>query len=117
MIANTISDDRLFIISTHQVKDVANLIDPIIILENGKVLFNQSVENISKKLSFDLEQGIGEPQGALYSERIPGGFKTVRPNTSGRESEIDLESLFNTIILNQENINKLFQKEIYHESN
>jgi len=117
MIANTISDDRLFIISTHQVKDVANLIDPIIILENGKVLFNQSVENISKKLSFDLEQGIGEPQGTLYSERIPGGFKTVRPNTSGRESEIDLESLFNTIILNQENINKLFQKEIYHESN
>lgn len=117
MIANAISDERLFIISTHQVKDVANLIDPIIILENGKVLFNESVENISKKLSFDLEQGLGEPQGALYSERIPGGYKTVRPNTTGRESEIDMESLFNTIILNQENINKLFQKEIYHESN
>jgi len=117
MISNAISDDRLFIISTHQVKDVANLIDPIIILENGKVLFNESVERISQKLSFDLEQGIAEPQDAMFSERIPGGYKTVRENKSGVESEIDIEALFNTIVLNQEKINQLFQKEMYHESN
>lgn len=117
MIANAISDDRLFIISTHQVKDVANLIDPIIILENGKVLFSESVERISQKLSFELEQGIAEPQGALYSERIPGGFRTVRENKSGAESEIDLEALFNTIVMNQEKIDHLFQKKIEHESN
>ena len=117
MITNAISDDRLFIISTHQVKDVSNLIDPIIILENGKVIFNQSVENISKQLSFELEQGIGEPKDVLFSERIPGGYKTVRINESGHESEIDLESLFNTIVMNPDKINNLFQKEIYHESN
>jgi len=117
MITNVISDDRLFIISTHQVKDVSNLIDPIIVLENGKVLFNQSVENISKRLSFDLEQGIGEPQGVLFSERIPGGYKTVRINESGHESELDLESLFNTIVLNPDLIHNLFQKELHHESN
>lgn len=117
MIANAISDDRLFIISTHQVKDVSNLIDPIIILEDGKILFNESVERISQKLSFDLEQGLAEPQGALFSERIPGGYKTVRENKSGHDSEIDLEALFNTIVMNQEKINHLFQKEIQHESN
>jgi len=117
MIANAIAEDRLFIISTHQVKDVANLIDPIIILENGKILFNESVANISQKLSFDLEQGLEEPKGALFSERIPGGYKTVRENQSGRESEIDLEALFNTIVLNPEKINQLFQKEVYHGSN
>ena len=115
MIANAISDDRLFIISTHQVKDVANLIDPIIILENGKVLFNESVAEISKKLTFDLEQGIAEPKDVLYSERIPGGFKTVRENKSIIESEIDLEALFNAIILNQEKIYKLFQKVEHYE--
>ena len=117
MIANAISEDRLFIISTHQVKDVANLIDPIIILEDGKILFNESVERISQKLSFDLEQGLAEPQDALFSERIPGGYKTVRENKSGNESEIDLEALFNTIVMNQEKINHLFQKELQYESN
>ena len=117
MIANAISDDRLFIISTHQVKDVSNLIDPIIIVEDGKILFNESVERISKKLHFDLEQGLAEPQDALFSERIPGGFKTVRENKTGEESEIDLEALFNTIVMNRETINHLFQKELQHESN
>jgi len=116
MISHAISEDRLFIISTHQVKDVANLIDPIIILENGKVLFNESVEHISQKLSFDLEQGMSKPQDALFSERIPGGYKTVRENKSGVESELDLEALFNTIILNQEKIDHLFQKDVHHES-
>lgn len=117
MIANAISEDRLFIISTHQVKDVANLIDPIIVLENGKILFNESVESISQKLTFDLEASASEPKDVLFSERIPGGYKTVRENRDGVESELDLEALFNTIILNQEKLNHLFQKELHHESN
>lgn len=116
MIANAISEDRLFIISTHQVKDVSNLIDPIIILEDGKILFNESVERISQKLSFDLEQGLAEPQDAMFSERIPGGYTTVRENKTGNESEIELEALFNTIVMNQEKINYLFQKEQQHET-
>lgn len=117
MIANAISDDRLFIISTHQVKDVANLIDPIIVLENGKILFNESVERISQKLTFDIEASASEPTDVFYSERIPGGYKTVRENLSGVESELDLEALFNTIVFNQEKINHLFQKEVRHASN
>ena len=79
------------------------------------MLFNESVAEISKKLTFDLEQGIAEPKDVLYSERIPGGFKTVRENKSIIESEIDLEALFNAIILNQEKIYKLFQKVEHYE--
>ena len=68
-------------------------------------------------MSFDLEQGLAEPKDVMYSERIPGGYKTVRENKNGAESEIDLEALFNTIVMNQEKINHLFQKELQHESN
>ena len=41
------------IISTHQVKDVENLIDPIVILDHDEVLLNATFEEISSKLYFD----------------------------------------------------------------
>jgi ABC-2 type transport system ATP-binding protein len=55
-IAKAMNEDRTILISTHQVKDVENLIDPIIVLENGKIVFNQSIESISNNLSMKKVQ-------------------------------------------------------------
>ena len=53
-IAENITEEQTVIISTHQVKDLESIIDPIIILDHKGVLLNRSVEEISEKLHFSL---------------------------------------------------------------
>jgi ABC-2 type transport system ATP-binding protein len=48
VVAGAATDDNTFIISTHQVRDLENLIDPIIILDQKDVLLNHSMEEIIK---------------------------------------------------------------------
>ena len=87
-------EDSVVLISTHQVRDLENVIDPIIILDKRNVLLNASIEEISEKLYFDYGSEIKE--GALYSELTPGGCIQVFPNSTGKESKVNIEALFNT---------------------
>ena len=89
------SDDSTLLISTHQVRDLEALIDPIIILDRRDVLLNASLDEITEKLYFDYSTTI-DPD-ALYSELIPGGCIQVVPNTTGVESKVNIEALFNTV--------------------
>jgi ABC-2 type transport system ATP-binding protein len=52
ILAEALEENRCFIISTHQVKDLDNLIDRITIIDEGRILFDEDVENISKRLLF-----------------------------------------------------------------
>ena len=94
------------IISTHQVKDVENLIDPIVILSHNAVLLDATVQRITEKLFF--EYGGAERPEALYSEMLPGGYLNVLPNTTGEESQLNIEALFNAVLRNKEKIKELF---------
>lgn len=85
------SEDATVVISTHQVKDLENVIDPVIILDRQDVLLNASIAQISEKLFFDY--GTEVNPDALYSEFIPGGCIQVIPNTDGRESKVNIEAL------------------------
>ena len=106
VIAKHANDDRTIIISTHQVKDVENLIDPIIILDHDEVLLKASFREITDKLYFDY--GMEKDDTALYSEMIPGGFVNVIRNTEGMDSKVSIEVLFNTVMKNKETIKQLF---------
>lgn len=99
-------EEQTIIISTHQVKDVENLIDPIIIISNNSVLLNASVEEITDKLYF--EYGGQQRADALYSEMMPGGFLNVMVNNNLGESQINIEGLFNAVLRNQSTIRTLF---------
>jgi ABC-2 type transport system ATP-binding protein len=94
------------IISTHQVKDVENLIDPIVILDHDEVLLNATFEEISQRLYF--EYGAEKSDEALYSEMIPGGYINVIPNTFNMESKVNVEALFNAVRCNKKKIREIF---------
>jgi len=96
ILAGSLDEDQLVIISTHQVKDVENLIDKIIILDNGKVIFQQTIEEISNKVCFTNETS-ADVDGAIYSEAVPGGYRVMIPKDE-TETEIDIGLLFNAII-------------------
>ncbi|MDD7712164.1 MAG: ATP-binding cassette domain-containing protein [Alistipes sp.] len=100
------SDDSTIVISTHQVRDLENIIDPIIILDRQDVLLNASVEEITSKLYFDYGTQL-HPE-SLYSEQLPGGFIQVYPNSTGEDSKINVEALFNAVHKNKELIKGMF---------
>lgn len=97
-IAAGMSEERNIIISTHQVRDIDQLLDHIIIINDNEVLLNHDINEISKNLYFtnvDSNQAIPE---ALYSHSTIYGTSAILPNTNKLESDINLETLFNLAI-------------------
>lgn len=110
VIANAIHEERSFVISTHQVRDMENLIDPIIILEEGRIVFLQAYEQIAKKIAFSKQKETAEEADWVYHETSTlGGYAVVSANTSREESKVNLELLFNAVIWNRDGINQLFK--------
>lgn len=107
ILSRRLEDRNTIIISTHQVKDVENLIDPIVILSNNAVLLDASVQCIQEKLFF--EYGGEKRQDALYSEMQPGGYLNVIPNNTGEESQLNIEALFNAVLRNKNIFKELFK--------
>ncbi|RPH47282.1 MAG: ABC transporter ATP-binding protein [Desulfobacteraceae bacterium] len=108
-VASCLEDDRILIISTHQARDLESLIDPIIIIDEGRMIFNQSTEAISSKLKVIHQPGPPGEGEALFSEKTLEGFMVVAENHDNEESHIDLEMLFNTVINNSARISRIFQ--------
>ena len=106
MIARTISDNQCLIISTHQVPDFENLLDAVIILGQHKVLLNSTMEEITTKLVFT--QTKIEPLNALYSKQTIQGYSSVLVNYYGKESTVNIDSLYNAVLENYEIIRNLF---------
>jgi ABC-2 type transport system ATP-binding protein len=100
LIAEALTDERLFIISTHQVQDVASLIDPIVILHGGEVLLNHTLGEIAARIrmTHSATRPAADAAGLLYAEPAIGGFWTVWRDEDSGEGRIDLEVLFNTIV-------------------
>lgn len=102
-------EDSTIIIATHQVRDLENIIDPIIILDRNEVLLNASVEEITGKLFFDYDSTRRED--ALYCEPTPEGLIQVAVNSEGLDSKVNIEALFNTVDKNKELIKSVFNHE------
>ena len=106
IIAAAYDSQRCIIISTHQVRDLENLIDPIIILDRNQVLLNNSVEEITQKLLF--AHTAYKPEDTLYMEQTMQGYSSVSINQYGEESSLNIEALFNAVVNNKAKIKKLF---------
>ncbi len=95
VLAGSLDEEQLVIISTHQVKDVENLIDRIIMLESGRFIMQKDLYEISSKLNFSIVSS-DEGEEVLYSEMVPGGYKIITPQVNG-DSSVDIELLFNAV--------------------
>ena len=111
IVASAIHEDRCFVISTHQARDMENLIDPIIILDEGKIIFFQNYEEISKRLTIDRTSKLPNDDELVYAESTFGGYTIIKKNTENSETNMNLELLFNAVVSNQEKINRIFKDE------
>jgi ABC-2 type transport system ATP-binding protein len=109
IVANAIHEERSFIISTHQVRDMENLIDPVIILDDGDVVFFEGYENISRKLAITRETTLPDKKILVYAESYLGAYSVVKENTTMEETSMNLEILFNAVVSNKSRIREIFK--------
>jgi ABC-2 type transport system ATP-binding protein len=111
LIASVMNEGRTIIISTHQVRDLENLIDKIIIVDNGTLLLNASLTDISGRLCFKTVGEVDETSKVLYAEETLKGISVVQENVEGEESKVNLEQLFNAVTENPEVIKSIFSNQ------
>jgi len=106
IMASALTEDRCIIISTHQVRDLDNLIDTVIMLDENDVALKASVEEITTKLTFKKVKEIDE--SIFYAEPSLSGYNAVMPNYHHEESKLDMELLFNAILAEKTKFKPLF---------
>lgn len=95
VISSVASDDRTIIISSHQVRDLDQILDHILILEGSRILVDASISKITERLSFGR---LTPSDVAIYSEQSIYGTVGVQANTANTETQLDIELLFNATI-------------------
>lgn len=98
ILVGSVTEEQLVVISTHQVKDIDSVIDTVIVLDNGNVVFNESTNDILQKFNFETVPSLQNIKDLLYNESCPSGYKIITPAAKNYSSVIDLELLFNAII-------------------
>lgn len=107
-IASSATDDKIIVISTHQVRDIDRILDHIIIMDEHKVLLNSSINEISSKLAFIATADRELIDKALISQPAVGGAQIVIANDGTYDTEVNLESLFELVTTRRDLINALF---------
>lgn len=108
MIAAAVTPGSSIVISTHQVNDLEDMVDNVIILDRHEIIFNQLTETIVNKLHFSTQSAYDSDKEILYSEQGTEGYQTIRENKLGEKSKLDLELLFNAVISDHHRIRELF---------
>ncbi len=106
IMASAMTDDRCIIISTHQVRDLDNLIDTVIMLDESSVALKASVEEITNKLCFKRVKEIDET--VIYAEPSLSGYNAVMPNYHQEDSKLDIELLFNAVLAEKNKLKPIF---------
>lgn len=109
LIASVMNQDRMIFISTHQIRDLDNLIDNIIIVDNGSLLLNSSIAEIAETLCFKTVHTIPATSEILYAEESLRGTSVIMKNTGKEDTKVNLEQLFNAITEKPE-LSNLFLK-------
>ncbi len=99
------SDDKMMLISTHQVRDISEILDHVTIIDQSRVLLNASIAEVTKRLAFRPMQEGDQP---LFVQPSVMGALVVVPAQPDEETAVDLEMLFNATLQNPDAINQLF---------
>ena len=98
VLAQYTSDEQTIIISTHQVRDLEQIIDSVLVLEQGQIICQATVSEIASRLRFAPVQP-GEATQPLYTEQSPLGLLGVFARGEDEEAEdFSMELFFNALL-------------------
>jgi ABC-2 type transport system ATP-binding protein len=102
LLSAQIDEQRLAVITTHHVHDVAMLLDHLIILQEHRLLLQTSIADMAGNIRTVTSTQLPPEKSLLYSERVPGGYHCLLRNTEGQEGPLDLELLFKALQIHPE---------------
>lgn len=114
-IASGMSDERTIVISTHQVRDIDNVLDHVVIMNNSRVLLDESIARVTERLAFVESDSPALAEEALYKLPSVQGNSLLLPNREGVETKLNLELLFGAVLADPEKIKELFHSKVEEE--
>lgn len=102
------TDNKTIVISTHQIRDIDKMLDSVMIMDESRILLNESITRICEKLCFKESDDRSLIDQALYVVPSLQGNSLLLLNEYGEDSDINLELLFNATLAQQQIIAKLF---------
>lgn len=98
LLSEYIRPDRTVVLSTHQVRDVEDIVSHITVIDSGRLMLNCSLGELGARISF-ITAGSVLPE-ALFSERTAAGVINIVPGAGHNwdNSVPDLEVLFDACI-------------------
>lgn len=87
-------DHQSVIIATHQLAEVAPILDDLIILQNGRIHSQINIQEAFDQLSFNLTNTSPKPFDGTYGRRVPGGWLVVSDKPNQSNAQADLETLY-----------------------
>lgn len=100
LLAECSRPDRTVVLSTHQVREIDEIVDHLVVIDSGRLLLEGSLDDIAGCISFKVADST--MPDALFSERTAAGTVSIIPNATdnrgtGRD-KIDMEILFDACI-------------------
>jgi ABC-2 type transport system ATP-binding protein len=108
MIKEAFRPDRLVIISSHQVRDLDELISTLLVLDQGELLLHARKAEILQRLHFGISAFPLPEAAVLYQDKGPTGWLYIAENTTGQASYLDIELLFNALLEKREAFVNIF---------
>lgn len=98
VVLNNMTEDRTLIISTHQVHDVEQLLDHVVILDESRVKLNASTADLTARYDFGVRQPSEMDDSVIYAEPSLSGNAVIARHTPGApETQVNLELLFSAV--------------------
>ncbi|MCX7882974.1 MAG: ABC transporter ATP-binding protein [Brevinematales bacterium] len=97
-VASLIGEDQVVVIATHHIEEVENLLDAVIILHYGEIIFSATLEECQKLFRYQVTTDEEVVKRALYAEACPMGYQVLLLREDGEESRIPLSFLFEASI-------------------
>jgi ABC-2 type transport system ATP-binding protein len=109
MLAREVAEDRIILVSTHNVRELEGLMDTILIIHHGEIILNSPLSALSSKVTITKCESKPDPKSAIAWTSAEHGFWALSRSDGATEENLDLETLFCICVGQPEKI-KAFMK-------
>lgn len=109
LVARLATDDRLFLISTHQVRDLDTILDRVLIMNERRFLLNETIASLQENFRF-ISGASEAPVDAIYALPSLSGVDYMAVNEDASDTDVNLELLFEATLKSGDKIKSLLNK-------
>ncbi|WP_297335264.1 ABC transporter ATP-binding protein [Algoriphagus sp.] len=95
-LVSVIREDQTVVIGTHLVKDLENILDRVVILDQGRIKLDANLSDLADGYYFGIAPQA--PREAIFVQSTTLGVQYIEPRESQSHSSVNLELLFQAVI-------------------